>query len=922
MAEQVELDISIAALKKDLADLQKELVKTGQAGDAAFTGVTKEVDALSQEVKKLAAVQREASAAVQQTDKATGGFGAMIKNAISNTQVFGKSIGEWQGQLSGAASGLLNTAKSSGAVQTAIRGIGFAIKASGIGLLIGIVASLIGYFTRFQSGIDKVSRVMASVSAVSDVLIGRFLKLGSSVLNFVVGIGKFETGDATGAMESFGQAADDASAAVSGLAQEVVAVARAAALLEKEKQQFRDFQSVLEKRTAQREAEADAAKRIADDDRRSNNTRIAALQTEGKLRVQIAQDELENAKERQRLALRDLNLNEASRDDAEKRQAAQEAAIEVIKAGGKVQEAIFQNEKQIRDFRKQAAEERQNQLKKEADDLEKLKKDLDKLRVEGEAEGLDKDLAEVNRKYDALIETAQNGVAKLNEIERRRGLTPEEQAQRREFAALTVTLEERRTDALLGVLTDYAEKDIEIEKELREQKEALAQGDYDRAVQSLEREKKLREQQIAIGEESAKAFIARLKQQGASVQEIEEAQREFDLLAQQARLRAELDFNEKLLEITATVNPERAVEIKKQIELLKAQLANVDFQIETPEPGKKKTLLDLLGIDPGNQDDFKEAVGQSIDLLQQLGEARLAEAQAAVDAAEAKEEAAQNAVEAAKDALDRELELAELGFASNVSLRQQELADAQAAQAEAEKQKQAAIANQQKTQRQQIILDSILQASNLITSSTNVIKGFSAIPIVGVPLGIAAVALMIGAFIKSKIAAIQAVNSTKFRAGGQGRVRDDGVIVGPSHEHGGVIVPEYEGGEFFTSDGKRFAVVNRKMTHTHFDLLQAVNKDDRPAMVRYMERLTGGVARDTEATEAVVESVRNTVIVGQGRDAKVERLLEENNALFKQNNALTKKLLDLESEREQVFDMGDFYLKIKNGRETRVRKRG
>ena len=153
-------------------------------------------------------------------------------------------------------------------------------------------------------------------------------------------------------------------------------------------------------------------------------------------------------------------------------------------------------------------------------------------------------------------------------------------------------------------------------------------------------------------------------------------------------------------------------------------------------------------------------------------------------------------------------------------------------------------------------------------------------------------------------------------------MRDDGVIVGPSHEHGGVIVPEYEGGEFFTSDGKRFAVVNRKMTHTHFDLLQAVNKDDSPAMVRYMERLTGGVARDTEATEAVVESVRNTVIVGQGRDAKVERLLEENNALFKQNNALTKKLLDLESEREQVFDMGDFYLKIKNGRETRVRKRG
>jgi hypothetical protein len=181
---------------------------------------------------------------------------------------------------------------------------------------------------------------------------------------------------------------------------------------------------------------------------------------------------------------------------------------------------------------------------------------------------------------------------------------------------------------------------------------------------------------------------------------------------------------------------------------------------------------------------------------------------------------------------------------------------------------------------------------------------------------------MIGAFVKSKAAALKAVNSQKFRTGGEGQVRGDGVIAGPSHDRGGVKVPEYEGGEFFTSDGKRFAVVNKKMTTLHYDLLRATNQDDRPAMARYIERLTGGVSRDTETTNSVTETVRDRIVLASERNERLEQLAEKNNRLTEENNRLTQKLLSIEQDREQVTDMGDHYRIAKGGRVSTLKKRG
>ncbi len=106
--------------------------------------------------------------------------------------------------------------------------------------------------------------------------------------------------------------------------------------------------------------------------------------------------------------------------------------------------------------------------------------------------------------------------------------------------------------------------------------------------------------------------------------------------------------------------------------------------------------------------------------------------------------------ETLQDELSRELELQEKGLANNVGNKQAEVDGllAEEARLMAEKEK-----IQKEAQKRQLISDTIAQGQSLITSSINIIKGFSNIPIVGLPLGIAAVGALLAFFAKTKVEA-------------------------------------------------------------------------------------------------------------------------------------------------------------------------
>jgi len=886
MAEKIEFDFS--DIKDGVKSFLDELSRLGKKSDEVYSTMSQDIEEATAAMKDMQAAQEEVNADMKKQETAVGGLASKIKAYIKDTQIAGKSVSEWGQQLGGAYSKLVQAAQGSGILSGAMRGIGLAIKISGIGLLLGVVGSLIVYFKRFQDGIDLVNRVMESGKAVVTVLVDRFLKLGSAIYNIIT--------------LNFSAAAQDMSSAVSGLGSELVNAATAAYSLEKRFQDLNNAARTASAENARLRVQLDALKRIADDDTQSIQKRNAARLAAAKIEQKIASEGVDRALEAKKIAEGKFALDS---NTAANRDALAQAEIDFQNAINENNNIIFENEKKGRELQIAQREKSAKALKDESDALEKLRKDLEKLRVETQPEGIDQELAAVEKKFNDLQKLTIDGVAKLNEIEKRRGLTSKEQAERQEFVDLAQKLEERRLEALSDVLVKFADKDIEIEAAQAKAKEDIRKKDFEAAKKSIENVKKLQDSEIDITEENFKNFISILGANGTDKAKIEEAQFNFDNIIKEKRLQTEIEFQEGLLALIGDGDANQTALIKNQIAKLRAQLDGLSIGPAAKEAPKKKsaqTLADLFGIDDEFKDLFNKSISQLEEGLNRLTDARVEAAQAAVKAADDEIDAAERKVDKAQEALDREIEIAQLGFASDVDLRNQQLAQAEAQEALAKAQREKALAEQKKAQKLQLVSDATAQASNIAVSVSNLIKSWSTLPFgLGLLAAFAQAASIIALFggIKAKSRAIAA----QAKHGITGEIGEKGIVAGPSHDNGGVPL-EVEGGEFVYQDGKRISVVKKSATKTHFDLLQAINRDDRPSMLRYVEKLTGGISRATDGSQSA----------GVGTsDKETHRLLTE-------NNRLQKKMVEMKEDELKYIDMGSYVLVKGKNKEFKMKK--
>lgn len=212
-------------------------------------------------------------------------------------------------------------------------------------------------------------------------------------------------------------------------------------------------------------------------------------------------------------------------------------------------------------------------------------------------------------------------------------------------------------------------------------------------------------------------------------------------------------------------------------------------------------------------------------------------------------------VDETQRAVDTEAELMAAGYANNLTLRRKELEDLKKARRDA-------LSEQRKAQQAQVAIDTITQVSSLITASAQIIKGFSAIPIIGTALGIGAVAVMIGAFAAAKAKAYQTAGINKFEQGGW--------IGGVRHSQGGTHI-EAERDEF---------VVRRSSAIKHGALIEAINKDDTYEINRiYLNKMKGQVlstrvslddSKDLKAIRALMEKGEKNIEYHNGY--RIERI--------------------------------------------------
>lgn len=230
----------------------------------------------------------------------------------------------------------LSGAQKAGAVTTnalsgALKILKFAFAATGIGLVVLAIISLVSYFSKTQEGADKLSKVLAAVGAVIDVLVDRISAFGGAIAQFL-------SGDFSGGFDKMKQS-------LAGLGDELIREAGLAYDLEAAFQAVEDREIGLIKTQAERKKNIAELKLLAKDQTKTAEERIKLLDRAGQIERESLEDELAIAKERARISQERNDLGESSREDLRANAEAQAKVLELERASLGLQESL-ESEKQ------------------------------------------------------------------------------------------------------------------------------------------------------------------------------------------------------------------------------------------------------------------------------------------------------------------------------------------------------------------------------------------------------------------------------------------------------------------------------------------------------------------------------------------------------------------------------------------------
>ena len=247
---------------------------------------------------------------------------------------------------------------------------------------------------------------------------------------------------------------------------------------------------------------------------------------------------------------------------------------------------------------------------------------------------------------------------------------------------------------------------------------------------------------------------------------------------------------------------------KSTVKGIDRELSELDnFIMNIGKKGLGGTLLEKLGFDDDQIDALGDAVNIVLEQLQSIMDAEVELAEQAVENAEKR-------VEAAQKAYDAEVEARNNGYANNVATAKKELEQEKKNQQEKQKMLQAA-------QKRQENLNTVIQASSLITASANLWSSFSSIPIVGPALALAAIATMWTSFAVAKVKAKQ-VTASQSEEYGEGGLE---FLEGGSHASGNDIdlgVENKKKRRMKAEGGEALAIINKQRTRKYRKILPDV----------------------------------------------------------------------------------------------------
>ena len=513
---------SIAELRESVKALQAEYVnlsKEERENTAVGVELQKRIKAQNEELKNL---EKE----IGITGRNVGNYTESILSAADGTGLFNRAQ-----QALAAGQKAVKLATDAGTAST--RSFGAALAATGIGLIVVLLASLISFLTRTQEGLDFVSKATAAFSAFVGTLFDALSNLARQIIDNLVpaltGLKDIIVGIFTLDFEQLKRGIDGIGDAVSNI--EGINIielganaARAAA------QAFELEGALIEVRKAEADLAVEREKSIATidklreasrDETLTFKERAAALEEAVSIEQKQLDQSLEFARQRLEIIKAQNDLTESTEADLQR---VRDAEIEIARLEAESARRRLKLNNDLRALRSQESAEAKriaDQRRQEEDKAQRAQLEAERAaaaeraRIQKEANDNFKKLLDTQAKETALNiretindlkESFASGLIDFetyqNELDRVEALALETRR-----AALTTQLQEARTNAEID-----AETRLEIELNLQSQLRSIEDQEISAAVkrqqEKIKAEKAAAEERRKLAEETAAAQIA------------------------------------------------------------------------------------------------------------------------------------------------------------------------------------------------------------------------------------------------------------------------------------------------------------------------------------------------------------------------------------------------------------------------------
>lgn len=421
---------------------------------------------------------------------------------------------------------------------------------------------------------------------------------------------------------------------------------------------------------------------------------------------------------------------------------------------------------------------------------EEFEKAFNKIIEEGEKERINQLSGE--ERINAELEREQNRITQLQDILLQKG---------REAFGEQFELEESQLESislLREQATLNADKKLSELRLKQKQEEENKRIEAEREAQAKIAEERQRFNGSITDLETQERLIVTNTEVDGSLNELQKQEKILAIQIEYAKKR--IDLLRSTGEIEDTIRANEIQKILNDLESTQSELqANQD----------QFSLAKLLNVSEDEagaiKDQFKQIMGDLLSIYEQGLQDQLDAKQRLVDGLN-------NQIDEQQSILEAEIQINENGKASNIQQEKERLEELQA-------QREVALEQQDAIRKRQERIDTAQQAVALITASANLFKTLSPGFPATLPLAIAGVATMFGAFASAKV---QAQSATRLEQGGS----SFGIFKGNRHASGGIDI----GGGIEVEGEEAWSVFNRKATRKHGKEIEAftnaINKDD------------------------------------------------------------------------------------------------